>query len=347
MPTLTSYTKSTEENILNNPPSADGEMAFSTDTKKLFISQGTEWSYWSADKTLGNYYLGPDPVPRPFHHFDPTVSTSMVDSNGLPVSNGGSVAAIKDLAGGAKIESDTALQQPTLISAPGTTPYALPSGDARINGLPVWRFDGSQYLEPSIEMKRQKIHTNGITIMVVHRQIPQPKSPDNSTDSIYWINNVSYTALLGLWNGIALTPRTDSNTGKYWYNKFIASVNTTYLNRYDGDQGECSLSVFRVATNPNVNRIDYYQRHVTSLGSQRSFGNASTIGVNDYDFKHYTTNNTYSFPFGGLRLGTNATHSGYKYRGEIGEIIIWPESLGEEHYNTAGEYLADKWGFTW
>ena len=48
MPTLTSYTKSTEENILNNPPSADGEMAFSTDTKKLFISQGTEWSYWSA-----------------------------------------------------------------------------------------------------------------------------------------------------------------------------------------------------------------------------------------------------------------------------------------------------------
>ena len=117
MPTLTSYTKSTEENILNNPPSADGEMAFSTDTKKLFISQGTEWSYWSADKTLGNYYLGPDPVPRPFHHFDPTVSTSMVDSNGLPVSNGGSVAAIKDLAGGAKIESDTALQQPTLISA--------------------------------------------------------------------------------------------------------------------------------------------------------------------------------------------------------------------------------------
>jgi hypothetical protein len=157
---------------------------------------------------------------------------------------------------------------------------------------------------------------------------------------------VSYTALLGLWNGIAITPRTDSNTSKYWYNKFIASINTTHLNRYDGDQGECSLSVFRVATNPNVNRIHYYQRHVTSLGSQRSLGN-STIGVNDYDFKHYTTSNTYSFPFGGLRLGTNATHSGYKYRGEIGEIIIWPESLGEEHYNTAGEYLADKWGFTW
>ena len=86
---------------------------------------------------------------------------------------------------------------------------------------------------------------------------------------------------------------------------------------------------------------------MTSLGSQRSFGNTSTIGVNDYDFKHYTTSNTYSFPLGGLRLGINATHSSQKYRGEIGEIIIWPESLSEEHYNTAGEYLADKWGFTW
>lgn len=352
MPTLTSYTKSTEESILNTPPSADGEMAFSTDTKKLFISEGTEWVYWTADRTTGKYYLGSDQVPRPFHHFDPTVSTSMADTNGLAVSNGGSIATIKDLAGGAKLEAETALQQPTLVSAPGTTPFALPSGDARINGLPVWRFDGNHYLEPSIEMKRQVAYSTGVTIMVVHRQIPQYKTPDNSALSTYYIPSTDaryspYTALLGLWNDIAITPRTDTNASKYWYNRFIANLNSTYLNRYDGDQGECSLSVFRCSVNPFSAKLDFEQKHVTSLGTQSTLGSASVVGSNNSNVYRISSSSTRSFQLGGLRLGTNVSHGSYKYRGEVGEILVWGESLNQGDCDKAGEYLASKWGFTW
>lgn len=347
MPTLTSYTKSTEANILSTPPTADGEMAFSTDTKKLFISEGTDWVFWRSDKTLGKYQLGADSVARPFHHIDASSTSQNLDSNGLVVGNGGSVAKIKDLASGEYLEAETALQQPTLVSESGTTPFALPSGDARINGLPVWQFNGSQFLEPSIEMKRQRIHTNSLTVMMVVRQVPQPKSADDSTDSVHYLSGFSYTAFCGLWNDTSFTSRTDTNTSKYTYNNIAGiGLNPSRINRYEGDQGECSLITWRFAVNPYANKYDVENRHVSSLGSQILYG-TSTAGVNNNDTYRNSSSSTRSVNLGGLRLGTNQTHSTNKMRGEIGEIIVWPESLSQDDYDKAGNYLSNKWGFTW
>ena len=57
MPQLTSYTKDTQSNILSNPPTADGQIAFATDTYQFYISEGTNWRSYQARKIYGNYAL--------------------------------------------------------------------------------------------------------------------------------------------------------------------------------------------------------------------------------------------------------------------------------------------------
>jgi hypothetical protein len=339
MATLTTYTKSTEANILSNPPSADGEMAFATDTKKLFLSEGTDWVFWSPTKYLGKYQLGSELVARPFNHIDISQTNTCLDSNGLAVTDGGSVARIRDLISNSYVETSTALQQPTMVSAAGTTPLALPNGDARINNLPVLQFDGSQYLNPSIEMKRNRIYASGVTVMAVIRQTPQPKNLDNTADSLYWIPDGNYSAVTGQYNSIWIAPRKDSNVSKYWYNGFNGlGINTQGMNYYDGDQGECTLFTARGSINPNSNRQDIMLRIVTSLGSQKTYNT---------EYSRSTNASTDDYEFGGVQIGTNAQYSTYTMRGEIGEIIWWSESLSDSDYNKAGQYLSSKWGFTW
>ena len=80
-------------------------------------------------------------------------------------------------------------------------------------------------------------------------------------------------------------------------------------------------------------------RHITSLGSQ--------LNSSQGEIDRFSSGSSSSIGFGGLRLGTNNTHSSQKMRGEIGEVIVWAESLSESDYNKAGSYLANKWGFTW
>ena len=339
MATLTTYTKSTEANILSNPPSADGEMAFATDTKKLFLSEGTDWVFWSPTKYLGKYQLGSNLVARPFNHIDISQTNTCLDSNGLAVTNGGSVAKIKDLISNSYVEAETALQQPTMVSAAGTTPLVLPNGDARINNLPVLQFDGTQFLKPSVEMMRNRVYASGMTVMVVIRQTPQPKSADGTTDSTYFDSTGAYSSVTGQYNSIWIAPRKDSNISKYWYNGFNGvGVSATNMNRYDGDQGECTLFTARGSINANSNRQDITWRVVTSLGSQKTYGDEYFRGV-------YGSSDDYEF--GGVQIGTNSNYSAYPMRGEIGEIIWWSESLSDSDYNKAGQYLSNKWGFTW
>lgn len=338
MPTLTTYTKSTEANILANPPTADGEMAFSTDTKKLFISEGTEWRYWQADKSIGKYQLGSELVSRPVYHVDSSQSSYLFDENGLNVTNGGSIAKIKDQISGHFIEAPNALSQPTYIGSAGTTPLALPNGDARINGLPVMQFDGiSQYLEPSIEMIRDRSHSNGVTYMAVFRQTPQKRTADGLTDSTYWVNR-GYTPLFGVRDAISFSGRNDTNTYKYFYTTSINTQNPAHMNKYEGDQGECSLITCRFSNNPNSNAGYIELRHITSLGSQKTYGD---------EYYRASTGSHWQMPFAGLRIGINAHYPNNRYAGEIGEIIVWPETLSQEDYDNAGSYLANKWGFTW
>jgi len=340
MPTLTTYTKSTEANILSTPPSVDGEMAYATDTKKLFLSEGTNWVFWSPTKHLGKYQLGAGTVARPFNHIDISQTSTCLDSNGLPVTNGGSVAKIKDLVSDTFVEASTALQQPTMVSDSGTLPLVLPTGDARINNLPVLQFNGTQYLEPSIEMNRNRVYASGMTVMLVVRQTPQPKNADGTADSVHYDSAGNYSAITGQYASTSITSRKDSNTSKYWYTTFNGlGINPTFMNRYEGDDGECTLFTARGSINANSNRQDVSWRVVTSLGSQKN----STNG----EYYRATTASTRDYDLGGLYVGKNVTHAGYPMRGEIGEIIFWSESLSDSDYKTAGEYMANKWGFTW
>ena len=236
MATLTTYTKSTEANILSTPPTADGELAFSTDTKKLFLSEGTDWVIWNADRTHGKYQLGAEVVARPFNHIDISQTSTCLDTNGLEAADNGSVAKVRDLVSGAYIEASTALQQPVLISQSGTTPLVLPTGDARINNLPVLQFDGTQYLNPSIEMMRNRRYASGLTLMFVCRQTPQPKNADGSDDSVYYDSAGNYSAVCGQFKSVSISSRKDTNISKYWYTTFNkVNVSNTNYNRYDGD----------------------------------------------------------------------------------------------------------------
>jgi hypothetical protein len=339
MPSLTTYTKTTEANILANPPTADGEMAFATDTKKLFLSEGTNWVFWSPSKHFGKYQLGSNQVARPFNHVDISQAGTCFDSNGVPSADGGSVAKVKDLVTGTFIESNTSLQQPTMVSDSGTTPLVLPSGDARINNLPVLQFNGTQFLQPSREMMSNRLHVSGTTVMFVCRQTPQPKNADNTADSVHYDSAGTYSAVCGQWKSVSITGRKDTNTSKYWYTQFNKSgVNPTWYNRYQGDQGECTLFTARASNNPDTDRQDVAWRIVSSFGSQKTYG--------DEYYKTSSASDNY-IALGGLQIGTNDTHPGYTMRGEIGEIIWWSESLSDADFNTAGQYLSTKWGFTW
>lgn len=339
MATLTTYTKSTEASILANPPSADGEMAFATDTKKLFMSDGTDWVFWSPTKHLGKYQLGSELVARPFNHIDISQVNTCLDSDGLAVTNGGSVARVRDLITNSYIESATALQQPTMVSAAGTTPLVLLNGDARINNLPVLQFDGTQYLSPSVEMMRNRIYASGVTVMFVIRQTPQPTNADNTADSLYYDSTSNYSAVTGQYDNIWITPRKDANTSKYWYTGFNgAGANPTNRNIYDGDQGECTLFTARGSINANSNRQDVSWRVVSSLGSQKTYGT---------EYYRNVIASTDDYEFGGVQLGTNKGHPTSPMRGEIGEVIWWSESLSDSDFNKAGQYLSSKWGFTW
>lgn len=96
MADITSYRKDTEKNILASPPTADGELAFATDTYKFFISVGDHWSIYYNSKNFGKYTLtdGYDLNYKPIYHLDASDNLFLRNSAGTIPSHLDSVTKI-------------------------------------------------------------------------------------------------------------------------------------------------------------------------------------------------------------------------------------------------------------
>ena len=324
MPQLTSYTKDTESNILANPPTADGQIAFATDTYTFYISDGTNWRSYQARKVYGNYALTESITlsSRPMYHIDASSISTVLNGSESQPSDGDGVASITCKATGKKMISDFATEQPTYVSASGTTIMGETTGDARIGGLNTMQFDGTQMLAYDYDGQSSFHRFSGWTGIIVFRA---------EVDSG---NASGFSPLFGgSLGGAAATIR---DAYDYPYFRFMANVNrqlTSLGSTAVWDQNNPTLLITRYATNKSF--------YTTNLD----------WNVNNAQFTD-SYSNTYTgtqIPQYGMMLGANYTYKtvNSRFHGEIGEFLFFDSMLNNKSVNKIANYLATKWSLNW
>lgn len=346
MPNLSSYTKATEASILSSSPSADGEMAYSTDTNKLFLSDGTTWVEWRSDGfSRGSYSLDANTTisARPYRHIDMSDTTGMKNASGSAPSNGDTISEITCKSTGKKLTQDVSVYQPKFISSAGTSPitsHANADTDALINGKSVLQFknsktDGQTFIaEPGFGNGDNPSFLKQYSVFMVYRNAG---------------GNNSYPSIIG-------TPITRStNTGNY---AFFAL--TDQSNVADGSNGYIRFSNHLLsginAAYALLMPIGYRHLlyHTNSLSNTSHYAftkdNNSSASSNDLSGKYLTTDIANPAPT--IIAGLSIAHGYYgnsttSWGGEMGEIIFFREVLSETDINAIGAYLSSKWGITY
>jgi len=328
MPNLTTYTKDTESNILSNPPTADGQIAFATDTYKFYISEGTNWRSYLARKVYGNYNLTESISlsSRPIYHIDASNSSTVLNGNDSQPSDGDGVASITCKSTGKKMISEFATEQPTYVSAAGTPIMGETTGDARIGGLNTMQFDGSQMLAYDYDGQSSFDRFPGFTAAIVFRA---------EVDSG---NSSGWSPLFG--GSLAGPGLVIRDNYSYPYINFRFGSGST-LNQ--------SLSA-----QPTTAVFD--QNHPNVLLARIAL-NKSLYSINlDWNINNNQFTHTYSSTYNGSQntllgmiLGANYAYktSTQRFHGEIGEFLFFDSMLNNKSTNTIGNYLATKWGQNW
>lgn len=329
MPQLTSYTKDTESNILSNPPTADGQIAFATDTYKFYISDGTSWTSYKARKIYGNYDLTESITlsSRPMYHIDASSNNTVFNGSDSQALDGDGVASITCKATGKKMISDFATEQPSYIAASDTPIMGETTGDARIGGLNTLQFDGSQMLAYDYSGQSSFHRSAGYTgIMVVRIAI-------SSGNGSGW--QPFFGSSIG---GISFSYR-DSYNYAYFNHRLGGG---TSINRSQSSKGSSAklqqsnlpfifvsreyhnTTSYSLATNWNINNNQFADAYSTSIAAVQNEIYGMMIGANSA----YKTN-------------TKRLH------GEIGEFFFFDSMLNNKSVNTIANYLATKWSLNW
>lgn len=345
MPNLSSYTKATEASILSSSPSADGEMAYSTDTNKLFLSDGTTWVEWRSDGlSRGSYSLDANTTinARPWRHIDMSDTTGMKNSTGSAPSNGDTISEITCKSTGKKLTQEVGVYQPKFISSAGTSPitsHADADTDALINGKSVLQFknsktDGQTYIaEPPLGHGDEPFLVKKISIFMVLRTAGGNNSYPTllSSPVTRSIPSQNYTFF-------SITDRsnlTDGSTGGFFIPNYKLSGNT-------GAQTAALPLGYR--------HIIYHTQDISS-SSMFAFSksNNTSTSNNNTEGKYIITDTVPLTPImTGLSIGHSvygATHT--SWGGEIGEIIFFRTLLSDADVNAIGAYLSSKWGITY
>jgi hypothetical protein len=329
MPQLTSYTKDTESNILSNPPTADGQIAFATDTYKFYISDGTNWRTYEATKVYGNYDLTESTSlsSRPLYHIDTSSSNTVLNGNNTSPSNGDGVASITCKATGKKFISDFATEQPTYVSASGTPFMGETTGDARIGGLNVMQFDAAQMLAYDYAGKSSFHRCEGWTAALVLRcQV-------TAGHSTLW-NPVFGSSLAGV--GVNLRENANYGYINYRHSSTPTSVNRAMSYGLDSrfTQGNYPFILFCRFMKNSSN----YLMHTTW-----------NINNNQFDDTYSNTTADSQNVIYGMMLGANYAYktTSKRFVGEIGEFLFFDTMLTNSSVNTLGNHLATKWSLNW
>lgn len=346
MPNLSSYTKATEASILSSSPSADGEMAYSTDTNKLFLSDGTTWVEWRSDGfSRGSYSLDANTTisARPYRHIDMSDTTGMKNASGSAPSNGDTISEITCKSTGKKLTQDVSIYQPKFISSAGTSPisnHANGDTDALINGKSVLQFknsktDGQTFIgEAPLGNGDGPIFMKNYSVFMVFRNAG---------------GNNSYPSIIG-------TPVTRS-TYSYQYTLFAI---TDQSNLADDASGYLRFSKHDLSGHSNAFTISmpigyrHLLYHTNSLAKTSHYAftkdNNSSSSSNDLSGQYLTTD--ISNPGPTIMTGLSIAHSVYarhstSWGGEMGEIIFFNTVLSDTDVNAVGAYLSSKWGITY
>lgn len=348
MPNLSSYTKATEASILASAPTADGEMAYSTDTNKLFLSDGTTWVEWESDGfSRGSYSFDANTTVnvRPYRHIDFSDTTGMKNDSGSTPSNGDTISEITCKSTGKKLTQEVSVYQPKFISSAGTTPIAGTSHsgadtDALIGGKSVLQFknsktDGQTWIaDPPIGNGEDPFILKNYSVFMVYRNAG---------------GNNAYPSMIA-------TPVTRSVTS---YNYAFFSL-TDRSNLATGTNGYIMFSNYKLNSNSSAysasipigyRNILYHNNSIRS-SSHIAFtkSNNSSPSNNDIQGQHITTD--ISNPSGPIMSGLSIGHgiagnTTTTWGGEMGEIIFFREILSPSDANAIGAYLSSKWGITY
>lgn len=328
MPELTSYTKDTESNIIANPPTADGQVAFATDTYKFYISDGTNWRSYQARKIYGNYALTESITlsSRPMYHVDPSSISTVLNGSESQPSDGDGVASITCKATGKKMISDFATEQPTYVSASGTPIMGETTGDARIGGLNTMQFDGTQMLAYDYDGQSSFHRFSGYTGIIVFRA---------EVDSG---NTSGYNPVFG---GVHTNAPGFVLRDNYSYPYFRIFTDSSYVNRALTtlgttavlDQNNPTILVVRYGVNKSL-----YVSNVDWNVNNTQFTDAYALGYSG------------SLPtVRGMMIGANGTYktNTKRFHGEIGEFLFFDSMLNNNSVNKIANYLATKWSLNW
>ncbi len=328
MPELTSYTKDTESNILANPPTADGQLAFATDTYKFYISDGTNWRSYQANKVYGNYSVSESSVVSspPLFHFDASDSSTVLNGSDSQPSNGDGVASITCKATGKKMISDFATEQPTYVSATGTPIMGETTGDARIGGLNTLQFDGAQMLAYDYNGQTAFNRFAGFTGIAVFR------AAVSSGNSSGW--NPVFGGAVASGPSFIVRDLYDYASARMYISG--AAVSRSFSSAglaADFAQNNPTLVVLRTAVNKStyVQLLDF---------------NVNNTQVTDTTSANYASS---LLTLQGMMLGAQGNFKAItqRFHGEIGEFLFFDSMFNNSAVNTVANYLASKWGLNW
>lgn len=345
MPNLSSYTKATEASILASAPTADGEMAYSTDTNKLFLSDGTSWVEWNSDGiSKGSYSFDANTTvnARPYRHIDLSDTTGMKNDSGSTPSNGDTISEITCKSTGKKLTQEVSIYQPKFISSAGTTPIAGTSHtgadtDALIGGKSVLQFknsktDGQTWIsDPPIGNGEDPFILHDYSVFMVYRNA----GGNNSYPSII-ASPVTRSIVQYNYGFFSLTDSTNVSSGASNYLRFQNYV----LNS--------NSSVYTAYFPVGYRNILYHTNSIRS-SSQVAFTNyTNTAPSNTQGTAQYIATDL-SNPSGPIMSGLSIGHGVYgatntTWAGEMGEIIFFREILSPTDANAIGAYLSSKWG---
>lgn len=328
MAILNQYTKAPEATIIANPPTADGAMAFSTDTKKLFLSDGSNWIQWNSDKDFSRYQIANEYFSKPLWHIDPSDGSTIKQASGFPAVNSSLAAHVTCKASQLTLYPSLESSAPMYVSSPGTNSY-LGDQDAMINGLPVLQFSGDKRLQIGSNFHPDYItHSNAVTVFCVFR---------NTKQSLVGTDNPIYGTTPGVSNGSGMNTSIRNSyfrtggplvNGNNWKTKYNSSGERIL----DLEQSKARLHFWAASSNSPATNYHTYSRVVENGDS--------------FEYTH-TGSRGHGYILSGLMLGSNPEYSTKYYYGEIGELLVWGQSLSRVQINSIGTYLSQKWGVEW
>lgn len=327
MTNISSYIQDTEANIYSKFEATDGQIAFATDTKNLFIGNNGVWSKYTSDIAYSNYSLDSNynVSLRPIYHIDASDQSYLRTSSGALPNHLDKVEKIICKSTGKEISNSFEIEQPKYISNSSELPLGQTDGTARIAGKNVLQFNSSTLYHDRYAYG-DFVKTDGQTVALVVRL-----SPENLNN---WDTRISIASNAWRYGGFNLHYRF---ANEYIYNVtngLGVNYNLASLISEENKIPDTFIYCFRVLTS----HYGYtYDAAVIKSGTFNSIHkNSSTLNTS-----------TYIGLLAGLSLGNIPENQGQVssyLKGEFGEFIQFPKYLNDQDFDSLGQYMTNKWG---